>query len=190
MPCRPLQSDRDRHNWMSLVKVHMCMFAGTCNCVFLWTCVCLCCMCVCMFAYLCSYVCASSASMYGVHVYSCMCMLVCVCALERTVVTFNLLRSNILNYFYIFTPLPFCVCLFATVHMWRSVLSFLHTGLGSELRSSSWAAGASIQRSISPACMLFNLFISLWFFSLVLGIESHHWPSPLILDYMFISENL
>ena len=109
MPCRPLQSDRDRHNWTSLVKVHMCVFAGTCDCVFVCTCVCLCCMCACVFAYLCSYVCTFSASMCGVHVYSCMCML-CVCALERTVVTFNLLRLCLLDYFYIFTPLPFCVC--------------------------------------------------------------------------------
>lgn len=154
---------------MCLLVLHVCVYV----CISMFICMCI----------FCFYVWCSCVLMY---VHAC----VCVCALERTVVTFNLLRSNILNYFYIFTPLPFCVCMFATVHMWRSVLSFLHTGLGSELRSSSWAAGASIQRSISPACMLFNLFISLWFFSLVLGIESHHWPSPLILDYMFISENL
>lgn len=160
----------------------MCVFVDMCLLVlhvYVYVCISMF-ICMCIF---CFYVWCSCVLIY---VHAC----VCVCALERTVVTFNLLRSNILNYFYIFTPLPFCVCMYATVHMWESVLSFLHTGLGSELRSSGWAAGASIQRSISPACMLFNLFISLWFFSLVLGIESHHWPSPLILDYMFISENL
>lgn len=172
--------------WLKCICVCLQAHAFVCFCGHVFACVA--CVCVCLHIYVHMYVHLLLLCMVFMCTHVCACL--CVCALERTVVTFNLLRSNILNYFYIFTPLPFCVCMFATVHMWRSVLSFLHTGLGSELRSSSWAAGASIQRSISPACMLFNLFISLWFFSLVLGIESHHWPSPLILDYMFISENL
>lgn len=91
--------------------VRMCVFVGTRLCVCRDMCllvlrVCMCvyisvftCMCI-----FCFYVWCLCVLMYEL-VYVC----VCVC-LERTVGTFNFLRSYTLDFFYTFTHLSFCAC--------------------------------------------------------------------------------